>query len=257
MRGEHISIRLTKMMRQRFIPACAGNTASAFLLRLSPSGSSPHARGTLTSIASICGACTVHPRMRGEHYRCLYRCLYRSGSSPHARGTHINSFIRYYCWLVHPRMRGEHRNIRKAKREVTGSSPHARGTPPLALILHCHSSVHPRMRGEHGRHIEDFYTGLRFIPACAGNTYTPIARAAVARGSSPHARGTPLRKGIVPVGNTVHPRMRGEHSTMTTSRPSSVGSSPHARGTLAVLGIFKLRFPGSSPHARGTHFCRG
>jgi len=170
MRGEHISIRLTKMMRQRFIPACAGNTASAFLLRLSPSGSSPHARGTLTSIASICGACTVHPRMRGEHYRCLYRCLYRSGSSPHARGTHINSFIRYYCWLVHPRMRGEHRNIRKAKREVTGSSPHARGTPPLALILHCHSSVHPRMRGEHGRHIEDFYTGLRFIPACAGNT---------------------------------------------------------------------------------------
>ena len=57
-------------VRDRFIPACAGNT-----------------RNTL--ITTDQGP--VHPRMRGEHQ---YRKIYEhdaSGSSPHARGTHLDS----------------------------------------------------------------------------------------------------------------------------------------------------------------------
>ena len=71
-------------------------------------------------------------------------------------------------------------------------------------------------------------------------------------GSSPHARGTQIAQsedvgtaGIIPAcaGNTMtitcrapasrdHPRMRGEHKTLTDIDQRLLGSSPHARGTL-------------------------
>ena len=71
------------------------------------------------------------------------------------------------------------------------------------------------------------------------------------RGSSPHARGTPLPlndgvfpAGIIPAcaGNTQsnqvcvgldrdHPRMRGEHRDLIAVFKKVRGSSPHARGT--------------------------
>ena len=93
---------------------------------------------------------------------------------------------------------------------------------------------------------------LRFIPACAGN-HPSAAVDTVARGSSPHARGTQSR-----------------HPVEADSRD---GSSPHARGTLreprtltasprfipACAGntsihrcIGRSCSAGSSPHARGT-----
>ena len=85
------------------------------------------------------------------------------------------------------------------------------------------------MRGEHG--IDDeFAPGLQ--------------------GSSPHARGAPKtttkhrpNPGIIPAcaGSTTsrtisrgrgrdHPRMRGEHRSLTRTQTPSPGSSPHARG---------------------------
>ncbi len=91
----------------RFIPACAGNTAE----RHSASSQS-----------------TVHPRMRGEHFWPSHGTAPAGGSSPHARGT-LAAFGRrirrarfipacagntqaQFCadcpGAVHPRMRGEH-----------------------------------------------------------------------------------------------------------------------------------------------------
>ena len=130
-----------------------------------------------------------------------------------------------------------------------GSSPHARGalTEPGAvkkgegIIPACAGSTistarsnrfirdHPRMRGEH-----------RGYALTLGKT----------TGSSPHARGAPLRrstrpptKGIIPAcaGSTLqghwqscqgwdHPRMRGEHGDSSDSIEEATGSSPHARG---------------------------
>ena len=131
-------------------------------------------------------------------------------------------------------------------------------------------------------------------------------------GSSPHARGTRCIRawlnssaGTIPAcaGNTAsststtvsngdHPRMRGEHGSVTSRYLSPPGSSPHARGTLLdvvvkpsdggiipacagnttpspphgappwdhprmrgehAVGVPSMaRVPGSSPHARGT-----
>ena len=235
--------------RLRFIPACAGNAARRSRLspsravhprmrgerlimvglRGSPSGSSPHARGTRMRererwrFSRFIPACagnasrartdqpkhSVHPRMRGErstHHAMIHDS---SGSSPHARGT---LSYRYLCTTysrfipacagnavagsisnrvatVHPRMRGERNMQNRSAPSEAGSSPHARGTPgpcPAATA------------------------NYRFIPACAGNA----ARAICARATC-----------------AVHPRMRGERRCQLIVHRRRFGSSPHARGT--------------------------
>ena len=111
----------------RFIPACAGirrsllavrsrftvhprmrgdQRESRMLLRLR-AGSSPHARGSAiiagrrrqigrfipacagisTGISINMGACSVHPRMRGDQLDAQAESRVRVGSSPHARGS--------------------------------------------------------------------------------------------------------------------------------------------------------------------------
>ena len=84
-----------------------------------------------------------------------------------------------------------------------------------------------------------------------GEHNVPPPELADTRGSSPHARGTPVdihmqtgQRGIIPAcaGNTLtngytnaderdHPRMRGEHASAPPRGALNLGSSPHARGT--------------------------
>nr|CUV12158.1 conserved protein of unknown function [Ralstonia solanacearum] len=227
-RGTPRSIRRTHR-RERFIPACAGNTSR---------------------FDWIAASQAVHPRMRGEHHQHYEYGLWNGGSSPHARGTQTGP-LPQPAWLrfipacagntpsgracrrppaVHPRMRGEHRIISIELAKAGGSSPHARGTPACSLAHATTSTVHPRMRGEHvriafgcldfrgssphARGTLGFYESTkipsRFIPACAGNTTAGTSRTT----SAP-----------------VHPRMRGEHGVLATISTSLYGSSPHARGT--------------------------
>ena len=198
------------------------------------------------------------------------------GSSPHARGTrepvpggdHPNRFIpacagnahlaNFRCRIdtVHPRMRGERTVVSRSTRAAVGSSPHARGT-----------QRHRRLLG----------LWRRFIPACAGNavwlnaaptrpTVHPRMRGERRQsvglrgadgGSSPHARGTPMRsmacaiyQRFIPAcagnaeerqsgrkGGPVHPRMRGERRAERGRTGSLGGSSPHARGTLSLYAL--------------------
>ena len=236
-------------LRERFIPACAGNAPS--LIPDHP-------------------AWTVHPRMRGERTTRSNPARVSRGSSPHARGTLAacifkscdERFIpacagnadtsgkRASAATVHPRMRGERRRAAVRQEGWPGSSPHARGTlGSVTLRRHLH----------------------RFIPACAGNADTvprpPVWMAVHPRmrgerrfqavrtgwpcGSSPHARGTQptLRNSdyserFIPAcaGNAcllsqqlpdvpVHPRMRGERPRRARAVIPAAGSSPHARGT--------------------------
>ena len=125
-RGTH-SCTLDDMATPRFIPACAGNTASDYFGN---------------------GSITVHPRMRGEHIYLERYWLQPGGSSPHARGTRIslmtgrpprrfipacagNTLSRTFTSVimaVHPRMRGEHLRLDALTMAPLGSSPHARGT---------------------------------------------------------------------------------------------------------------------------------
>ena len=192
-------------------------------------GSSPHARGTLTSVPAngrntrFIPACAgnaarrhpvrprrpVHPRMRGERAELNQKLGHAAGSSPHARGTHSMdaSVDRHHRFIpacagnareqcrrgrlrsVHPRMRGERALTIGGAVLAAGSSPHARGT---------------RLRRDRAALV------ARFIPACAGNA----RRTACCPGSEP-----------------VHPRMRGERRAERGRTGSLGGSSPHARGT--------------------------
>ena len=176
----------------------------------------------------------------------------RSGSSPPTRGTLLRQrrlgapvrFIPAYagntssarsprlCNAVHPRLRGEHAKGSRSMPEMPGSSPPTRGTldqpgqgdlAPRFIPAYagntCHalaaargSPVHPRLRGEHSLAMMGigFTAGSspptrgtlqaippedrprRFIPAYAGNTISPWPLPGMA---------------------SVHPRLRGEHSS--------------------------------------------
>ncbi len=189
-RGTHNS-ELVWIPSSGIIPACAGNTCKwptcLAMKRDHPrmrgehpvgvrmahvyQGSSPHARGTRTSIifelrgGGIIPACAGntsivffyvvllgdHPRMRGEHIALSRHAACGMGSSPHARGTlgeirigfldggiipacAGNTCKRYSLarsFRDHPRMRGEHLKNIQKIDTPKGSSPHARGTQPL------------------------------------------------------------------------------------------------------------------------------
>ena len=284
----------------RFIPACAGNTIRspartatcsvhprvcgehdpAEASRVVEHGSSPRVRGTLslrkpvaelhrfipacagnTSAASKPGAaCSVHPRVCGEHC-CLVIWGYSvAGSSPRVRGTlapepELEAPERFIpacagntrrstaplsCRSVHPRVCGEHSNAGENDVSAVGSSPRVRGTPARPMRP-------PDV--------------ARFIPACAGNTRSPpsCSRASTVhprvcgehdvgsfeaghgRGSSPRVRGTlpprssPLRR------VAVHPRVCGEHLLRRIDPNTLTGSSPRVRGTQAVIDNLQRR----------------
>ena len=248
-RGEHHLGAAGAGAGVRFIPASAGNTTPPF----------KGARGGV-----------VHPRERGEHGREHVQRLRALGSSPRARGTlllvpHPATGRRFIpasagntprtCRsmaqsAVHPRERGEHWISTRPVSKSAGSSPRARGT----------RRPQPHRGGRR-----------RFIPASAGNTYrgsAPLRKWTVhprergehsingfsrkgVAGSSPRARGTPVRwphlaapARFIPAsaGNTicrpntsapkaVHPRERGEHLDVVVVEVAGPGSSPRARGT--------------------------
>ena len=158
--------RIPLRIRQRIIPACAGNTVE---LSFPPAG------------------LRDHPRMRGEHPHWTCRSSARGGSSPHARGTLVShhrengadgiipacagntpcSAVSRFGVRDHPRMRGEHLDFRSSMPFLMGSSPHARGT----LYM---------------QHVDIVSIGI--IPACAGNTLPDECRR-FADGDHPRMRG--------------------------------------------------------------------
>ena len=227
-RGTHL-LRRVREETQRFIPAHAGNTPPAVMLRTSgtvhPRACGEHAEqggrgrfaarfipahaGNTFVRDALNGAKAVHPRACGEHASAPISLSLNSGSSPRMRGTPSQAvgvgvqprFIPahagntsyntggYGSFTVHPRACGEHRVRCNPQVNRTGSSP--------------------RMRGTHADQFSERFK-LRFIPAHAGNTKSAIAR-----------------REIMPV----HPRACGEHTGSKRSRDSNSGSSPRMRGT--------------------------
>ena len=130
----------------RFIPACAGNAIfvmTKFLfLSVHPrmrgerfrwlmipckcSGSSPHARGTLSiSTPGI------------AQFRFIPACA----------GNATPTVVRNMSHAVHPRMRGERLQPAMERMAFPGSSPHARGTPPGRLTMYRYSRFIPACAG--------------------------------------------------------------------------------------------------------------
>ena len=207
--------------------------------------------------------------MCGEHVNFQALRAPISGSSPRVRGTHHQAEHPFFVVSVHPRVCGEHLRHSRAVASALGSSPRVRGT----RRNWCHSEF-----------------GLRFIPACAGNTtrppvkYTRLrvhprvcgehaaahANSTFAHGSSPRVRGTLALPGgrrrlqrFIPAcaGNTpasdsrwrfqmVHPRVCGEHRSTRSCANAGDGSSPRVRGT-------RLRRRGVKPVRRFIPACAG
>ncbi len=241
--------RLAQLVLDRFIPARAGNSVRW---------------------ARPCRPEPVHPRTSGEQCFAASAAIAVAGSSPHERGTAAcarrwGAQARFIparagnrrptaCCSgmrpVHPRTSGEQCPAHVQPPCDNGSSPHERGT----------AGLHPRTA-----------TGLRFIPARAGNrrlsapsvTTEPVhprtsgEQSAISWrympefGSSPHERGTgaapqrggqelrfiPARAGnrpawpTAPWNSAVHPRTSGEQSAASAMLRTMTGSSPHERGT--------------------------
>ena len=138
----------TLAVKERLIPACAGNTA-------------PHSQSAKPRSA--------HPRSRREHSSKVCCVSAQPGSSPLARGTPdtlhekvprerlipahagntLGTAAGYPHATAHPRSRGEHHKEGIKNGHVCGSSPLARGT----LLLRATGGVN-----------------FRLIPARAGNT---------------------------------------------------------------------------------------
>ena len=257
--------------RERFIPACAGNSSRA----------GPRAQRL-----------SVHPRVCGELSAAASPSETNFGSSPRVRGTQRadglvhqdDRFIPACAGNSHdgahqggqvqrfiPACAGNSRVGGPGETEQDGSSPRVRGTQD------------PRDR------LQD---GFRFIPACAGNSRPNRRHRPQTPGSSPRVRGTRTSKKLatpaawfIPAcaGNsnlararrapaTVHPRVCGELLPLRQHLPEQLrfipacaGNSPntnpattsptvHPRvcGELRVRGGAGVGEGGSSPRVRGT-----
>ena len=168
----------------------------------------PAYAGSTTSYPTRNPRGAAHPRLRGEHERCLPFKGVHGGSSPLTPGALMvrwvgrcsSRLIPAYagstpCVLspppysrAHPRLRGEHNARMAAKGLDKGSSPLTRGA----------QGIEPRTH---------WLGGL--IPAYAGST--------------PYLR-------ICETLQWAHPRLRGEHSVGDASSHIGRGSSPLTRG---------------------------
>ena len=195
----------------RFIPACAGKTAT---------------RLAGTSITS------VHPRVCGENVHDMDSLTARVGSSPRVRGKldlpdlehNPVRFIpacagktrpssRAGCVVgVHPRVCGENCLMLAGRGWVYGSSPRVRGK-------RCGASSCPDSQG--------------FIPACAGKTL-PITVEDVRRRVHPRVCGENAEsRAIAPLAIGSSPRVRGKQAFPGIGADPLPGSSPRVRGKRA------------------------
>ena len=220
---------------RRFIPACAGNSASFTHFPASYSvhprvcgeqsavgpgdrlsrGSSPRVRGTVLTKKHTCGgtrfipACagnsldrgrissllTVHPRVCGEQAPGHGGDADRGGSSPRVRGTVVIFGSAIQCSPVHPRVCGEQAGVTTESKRPIGSSPRVRGTVNTAPSL---------------------VRQCRFIPACAGNRN---------------------QRRFGAVDRAVHPRVCGEQAVIRCTSTACAGSSPRVRGTVCWVRV--------------------
>jgi len=158
--------------QERFIPACAGN---------SHGGPGPRIRTA------------VHPRVCGEQNMATVGRNVHFGSSPRVRGTDVEMLVRSLdnrfipaCAgnrpprresrpgpSVHPRVCGEQQIGSRTGIAHCGSSPRVRGTACKKKVVNpLDNGSSPRVRGT-GHVRAASRRGIRFIPACAGNSSAP------------------------------------------------------------------------------------
>ena len=213
------------------------------------SGSSPRVRGTPVRASSRQHPVRFIPACAGNS-SWLLSCGRRGfGSSPRVRGTRSSTPTWWCTATVHPRVCEE-------LSRLYGRSPHAGGSSP-------------RVRGTRRRPSRQC-PGIRFIPACAGNSSAApgsASRASVhprvcgelppsllpssrTSGSSPRVRGTRTRRSDRPSRRRFIPACAGNSWDNARQRGYWGGSSPRVRGTLLLPC-------GRTPHIRFIPACAG
>ena len=236
-----------------------------------------------------------HPRIRGEHLNWTSTFGPPPGSSPHTRGAlwalHSDAvesgIIPAYAGSTraprrdrrsardHPRIRGEHNGLPNLSVNCWGSSPHTRGARQDHRPQARRGGIIPAYAGS-TRRLRRRSSRFRDHPRIRGE-HVPKARYnAFGKGSSPHTRGAPSSSVVLSVGSGIipayagstptpstsssatwdHPRIRGEHSGMADSSPTTAGSFPHTRGARTGLADESLpariipAYAGSTPVSR-------
>ena len=139
-----------------------------------------------------------------------------NGSSPRVRGTRPPTARPGSRRAVHPRVCGELIFSPIDHTRQFGSSPRVRGTPRCVCHRDATPPVHPRVCGELHDARSRRQTGLRFIPACAGNSRSTTTPKSGVSGSSPRVRGTRPPSVAVLVAPRFIPACAGNSSSRRT-----------------------------------------
>ena len=214
-----------------------------------------------------------HPRSRGVYVQMARSCVSRTGSSPLARGLLLPLEIRVWDGGIiparagftgvgniqvehfrdHPRSRGVYSPDASPRRTPRGSSPLARGLLFLFIVSILRVRIIPARAG-FTPSWRPLRRGSRDHPRSRGVYYSGSVPKRTMCGSSPLARGLPLRQaaardqdGIIPAragftqlppggrdGPGDHPRSRGVYTETVSPRDGEAGSSPLARGLLGA-----------------------
>ena len=170
-----------------------------------------------------------HPRVHGEHISSVALATATSGSSPRTRGAPDQSGSGVVPARIIPAYAGSTRWCSGWRCVRVGIIPAYAGSTRTGRCPATASTDHPRVRGEH---------------RC------PTGEPTCTTGSSPRTRGALTGRSlrvvdgrIIPAyaGSTVdgaprrsprpdHPRVRGEHRTISASSVTNSGSSPRTRG---------------------------
>ena len=148
--------------------------------------------------------------MCGEHADDPAQIVISNGSSPRVRGTLVTCLTQFPGYRFIPACAGNTLAVRTYP-FVAAVHPRVCGEHDAQVIeRHRIIGSSPRVRGTRHR-AHKYEPVLRFIPACAGNTAAMPATTS---------------------GQSVHPRVCGEHELRGGALRLGSGSSPRVRGTL-------------------------
>ena len=178
-----------------------------------------------------------HPRVCGEHFHSWFGTVHGLGSSPRMRGTRNINPRRTFRMGIIPAYAG---NTTERSSRATATRDHP-GNTRRDRSHEQYRQDHPRVCGEHSSRMLEKLASV---------------------GSSPRMRGTPVVPpayptftGIIPAyaGNTPrpdpwtgfpgdHPRVCGEHRSLSDLSDLEGGSSPRMRGTpVSRLRFYRIR----------------
>ena len=273
----------------RIIPAHAGSSTGANLMRCKPPGSSPRMRGAVARAPSHAVADGIipahagssrwlrasrvcprdHPRACGEQTLVVTSSNGLIGSSPRMRGADRpqDVLLRHRRIIPahagssgyglrphrrtsdHPRACGEQRRTRSKASGDNGSSPRMRGAALICASTTCTLRIIPAHAGSRSSS-SNFQVTFRDHPRACGEQGRSCQRNVSERGSSPRMRGAAFCLGPTITSLRIIPAHAGSRSSRRAQRPSHA-DHPRACGEQHDVSSRRWCAMGSSPRMRG------